>query len=199
MLILGVLGGLAPIVSMGGQVHLLDILIGAALWLLVGYGIAWLIWGRSRFATVTPRSEKSRQRDPSEIADGRSDSQVARPSEPTMRFVLDEWEADEIAELIDLLESEGIPFDLDDNGLVVEVDDESRVDDLIDHGMRPLAESESPASGPEDRLPYVAREGTELSRGEAVEALRQLKALHDEGILTDDEYETKRKTLADQL
>ncbi|MDA9292881.1 SHOCT domain-containing protein [bacterium] len=30
-------------------------------------------------------------------------------------------------------------------------------------------------------------------------ALRQLKALHDEGILTDDEYETKRKPLTDQL
>ena len=29
--------------------------------------------------------------------------------------------------------------------------------------------------------------------------LRQLKALHDEGILTDDEYETKRKALTDQL
>ena len=31
------------------------------------------------------------------------------------------------------------------------------------------------------------------------ESLRQLKALHDEGILTDDEYETKRKPLADEL
>ena len=30
-------------------------------------------------------------------------------------------------------------------------------------------------------------------------SLRRLKALHDEGILTDDEYETKRKALADQL
>jgi hypothetical protein len=32
-----------------------------------------------------------------------------------------------------------------------------------------------------------------------VESLRQLKALHDEGILTDDEYETKRKALTKQL
>lgn len=31
------------------------------------------------------------------------------------------------------------------------------------------------------------------------EALRELKALHDDGILTDDEYETKRKALTDQL
>ena len=29
--------------------------------------------------------------------------------------------------------------------------------------------------------------------------LRRLKALHDDGILTDAEYETKRKALADQL
>ena len=38
-----------------------------------------------------------------------------------------------------------------------------------------------------------------LDRTEIAEALRQLKALHDEGILTDDEYETKRQRLADQL
>jgi hypothetical protein len=31
------------------------------------------------------------------------------------------------------------------------------------------------------------------------ESLRQLKALHDECILTDDEYETKRQTLTDRL
>ena len=30
-------------------------------------------------------------------------------------------------------------------------------------------------------------------------SLRRLKALHDEGILTDDEYDTKRQRLADQL
>lgn len=33
----------------------------------------------------------------------------------------------------------------------------------------------------------------------AADALRQLKALHDEGILTDNEYETKRKAVADRL
>ena len=36
--------------------------------------------------------------------------------------------------------------------------------------------------------------------GTTVEAsLRRLKALHDDGILTDDEYETKRKALTAQL
>ena len=36
--------------------------------------------------------------------------------------------------------------------------------------------------------------------GATVEAsLRRLKALHNDGILTDDEYETKRKALTDQL
>ena len=39
----------------------------------------------------------------------------------------------------------------------------------------------------------------QLDRTEISEALRQLKALHDEGILTDGEYETKRQALADQL
>ena len=38
-----------------------------------------------------------------------------------------------------------------------------------------------------------------LDRTEIAEALRQLKALHDEGILTDEEFETKRQRLADQL
>ena len=31
------------------------------------------------------------------------------------------------------------------------------------------------------------------------ESLRQLNALHSEGLLTDDEYETKRQAVADQL
>ena len=38
-----------------------------------------------------------------------------------------------------------------------------------------------------------------LSRSEISEALRELKALHDDGILTDDEYETKRQGLINQL
>ena len=37
------------------------------------------------------------------------------------------------------------------------------------------------------------------ANGDIADSLRQLKALHDEGILTDDEYETKRKSLAEQL
>lgn len=37
------------------------------------------------------------------------------------------------------------------------------------------------------------------AHGDIADSLRQLKALHDEGILTDDEYETKRKSLAEQL
>ena len=38
-----------------------------------------------------------------------------------------------------------------------------------------------------------------MARADIAESLRQLKALHDEGLLTKDEYETKRKALADQL
>ena len=38
-----------------------------------------------------------------------------------------------------------------------------------------------------------------LSRNEVADALRQLKELHSEGILTDDEYEAKRRTLSDRL
>ena len=37
------------------------------------------------------------------------------------------------------------------------------------------------------------------ANGDIADSLRQLKALHDEGILTDDEYETKRTSLAEQL
>ena len=38
-----------------------------------------------------------------------------------------------------------------------------------------------------------------VDRNETVDALRQIKALHDEGILTGDEYESKRQRLADRL
>lgn len=41
--------------------------------------------------------------------------------------------------------------------------------------------------------------GDEVNKEIIASELRLLKALHDEGILTDDEYETKRKTLTDQL
>jgi|TARA_R110002110_G_scaffold292436_1_gene506526 hypothetical protein len=54
-----------------------------------------------------------------------------------------------------------------------------------------LPEAFRPAPAPLD--PPNATDST------VVESLRQLKALHDEGILTDDEYETKRKALTDQL
>jgi len=41
---------------------------------------------------------------------------------------------------------------------------------------------------------------TSVDGGATIEAsLRRLKALHDDGILTEDEYETKRKALTDQL
>jgi hypothetical protein len=37
------------------------------------------------------------------------------------------------------------------------------------------------------------------ARAEVAESLRRLKALHDDGILTNDEYETKRKALTNEL
>jgi hypothetical protein len=37
------------------------------------------------------------------------------------------------------------------------------------------------------------------ANADVAESLRQLKALHDEGILTDDEYETKRQDLSERL
>ena len=54
--------------------------------------------------------------------------------------------------------------------------------------------AQTPVSG----VAGVAPSGT-ASITDPATALRQLKALHDEGILTDDEYETKRQALADQL
>ena len=40
---------------------------------------------------------------------------------------------------------------------------------------------------------------TTRDRSAIEESLRRLKALHDDSILTDDEYEAKRQALADQL
>ena len=44
------------------------------------------------------------------------------------------------------------------------------------------------------RAPFVAEDGATIEA-----SLRRLKALHDDGILTDVEYETKRKALTDKL
>ena len=62
----------------------------------------------------------------------------------------------------------------------------------------------TPSSLPAPQLkatqtPAPAVETVASSATDPASALRQLKALHDEGILTDDEYETKRKALTDQL
>jgi hypothetical protein len=66
----------------------------------------------------------------------------------------------------------------------------------------PLAAPSSPPEvPPSDPMPAhsSAHSEEQLSRDEIAESLRQLKALHGEGILTDDEYETKRQRLARQL
>jgi len=63
----------------------------------------------------------------------------------------------------------------------------------------------TPNSGPPTPKPKASQtlapavETVASSAADPASALRQLKALHDEGILTDDEYETKRKALTDQL
>jgi hypothetical protein len=55
--------------------------------------------------------------------------------------------------------------------------------------------SEPDRSPVTDPAPDVESQRTQ----DVAESLRQLKSLHDEGILTDDEYESKRQSLADQL
>ena len=63
---------------------------------------------------------------------------------------------------------------------------------------------------PEKEAEYQERVATELEErrhamvsdptdSDVVAALRQIKSLHDEGILTDDEYEMKRRRLTGQL
>jgi hypothetical protein len=71
---------------------------------------------------------------------------------------------------------------------------------------RPKADEQvvasTPNSSPPAPKPKAAQTTVETvasSAADPASALRQLKALHDEGILTDDEYKTKRQALADQL
>jgi hypothetical protein len=59
--------------------------------------------------------------------------------------------------------------------------------------------SSSPPAPQPTQTPEPTVETVASSATDPASALRQLKALHDEGILTDDEYETKRKALTDQL
>jgi len=69
----------------------------------------------------------------------------------------------------------------------------------------PQTQAVQPVTSPSSQLSLPLAEELEsgrfeqLSHHEVAKSLRQLKALHDEGILTDDEYDTKRKRLADQL
>ena len=58
---------------------------------------------------------------------------------------------------------------------------------------RPAKQAPTPAPI-ETSAPTVEADGATIEA-----SLRRLKALHDDGILTDDEYETKRKTLTEQL
>jgi hypothetical protein len=50
-----------------------------------------------------------------------------------------------------------------------------------------------------ERMRAVGRWIIEDAPSSVADRLRELKALHDEGILTDDEYESKRKVLTEQL
>lgn len=63
----------------------------------------------------------------------------------------------------------------------------------------PKKSSPSPKPAPADQAPKPAATSATKNPASVADQLRQLKSLHDDGILTDDEYETKRKALTDQL
>ncbi len=91
----------------------------------------------------------------------------------------------------------GVPHELDGDAVVVQAKDEGLVVEIIEF-LSDLDEPEAPpvdAPDPADRL----ERPTQADRAQIVDALRQLKMLHDEGILTDVEYESKRQTLANRL
>ena len=85
----------------------------------------------------------------------------------------------------------------DDNGNLTQPEDATASDKIESDGddgsevLVPVDDSSwrDPAT--------VERTVTEAQRREAIERLRELKSLHDEGILTDDEYQQKRQRLVD--
>ena len=74
---------------------------------------------------------------------------------------------------------------------------------LLDRWRRaePADSSGSATSGVTTRAQPAATWGSPAHspRDDVADSLRQLRQLHEEGILTDDEYESKRKPLADRL
>ena len=63
----------------------------------------------------------------------------------------------------------------------------------------PKKSSPSPKPAPADQAARPAATSATKNPASVADQLRQLKGLHDDGILTDEEYETKRKALTDQL
>ena len=68
-------------------------------------------------------------------------------------------------------------------------------------GMEPRGVTRAPASTatPRPAAPPAAAPATPAEASDTAERLRELKALHDDGVLTDEEYEERRARLVDDL
>lgn len=92
-------------------------------------------------------------------------------------------------------------------GQVGDTQDPSRSDDSVASDNARIVGDEGreeavPVEGSSRQEPATvegAGKVSEAARREAVQRLRELKSLHDEGVLTDDEYQRKRQHLVDMI
>jgi hypothetical protein len=107
-------------------------------------------------------------------------------------YTFDGWDDRTTAALVAGMRQRSIPYTWKGEELVIRREFDAAVDGLI------ATLEEEYNSGESDGVANPKAESA-AARADIAESLRQLKALHAESLLTDDEYETKRQGLADQL
>jgi hypothetical protein len=204
-LILSAVGAFATAAVSGENLNLFDIGLGAAVWFGIGYGIgSWILRGTRSDDDASPRPRTHEQ-------------VIAGDRDIVYTFDDDRMTASLEANL----RQRSIPWTRDGEELIIDKEHEVVADELIARAKRQANRDSDTSQAPVRHSHFVERDEQNcsahgkrhceecvvdapldierLSRSEVAEALRQIKALHDDGLLNDAEYEAKRQRLANQL